>query len=239
MNPSHKTSALDLYSKVEDMIGVKEVAPKLYAHYLLTLQSIEFNALLDIGCGSGDFLHSMSGIFDAEVMRGIDLSPLMIEKAQGIGVDASCMDLCAVDASFDVMTATFDMLNYLDDSALARFLTCVTERLHDGGYLLCDINTLYGFEEVAVGSFIADENDRFLCIDSDFADGVYSSEFTLFEREDDRYIKSKEHISQYYHEAETIARLSGLELVSEEPVSLYGEESDKAFLVFRKTKEKK
>ena len=45
--------ALDLYAKVEDLLGVKEAAPTLYAHYLLFLQTLEFETLLDVGCGSG------------------------------------------------------------------------------------------------------------------------------------------------------------------------------------------
>ncbi len=234
MTLNDNTSALDLYAKVEDILGVKEVAPKLYAHYLLTLQTIEFETLLDVGCGSGDFLSSMSGIFDDATMQGIDLSPLMVERTKSIGVNASCIDLCDMDSSFDVITATFDMLNYLDTKSLKAFLICLSERLNPDGYFLCDINTLYGFSEVAVGSFIADEDDRFLTIDSDFEDGVYSSEFTLFEQNGDSYSKSKEQISQYYHDSEMIASISGLELVTQESVSLYGDESDKTFLVFKK-----
>jgi len=47
--------ALNLYSKIEDLIGVKEVAPKLYAYYFDILSKLEFCSLLDIGCGKGDF----------------------------------------------------------------------------------------------------------------------------------------------------------------------------------------
>ncbi len=52
---------LDLYAKVEDLLGVKEVAPSLYAHYLLFLNSVDFENLLDVGCGSGDFLRQIQG----------------------------------------------------------------------------------------------------------------------------------------------------------------------------------
>jgi predicted TPR repeat methyltransferase len=231
---SSKTQALDLYSKVEDLLGVKEAALKLYAHYLLYLQQIEFDSLLDVGCGSGDFLHAISGVFARSRLSGIDLSPLMIKKANELGVDAKCIDICDVDESFDVITAVFDMLNYLDDNALEDFLACLHDRLNDDGYLMCDINTLYGFEEVAVGSFIVDADDRFLTIDSDFEDDVYSSEFTLFEKTKKVYTKSQESILQYYHTIDKIESYSGLVLVSQDEVQLYGNKSDKVFLVFKK-----
>jgi len=217
------------------MLGVHEVAPKLYAHYLLALGSVEMDSLLDVGCGSGGFLHSMGGAFEDVEMSGIDLSPLMVAKASELNPNIHCIDLCDMSGEYSVITATFDMLNYLDSDALERFLVCVDARLESGGYFMFDINTLYGFEEVAVGSFIADEGDRFLSIDSDFEDGVYSSEFTLFIRDGEVYHKSKEQIHQYYHTLETIVSLSGFELISEDAVSLYGEQSDKSFVVLKKS----
>jgi len=227
--------SLDLYSQVEDMIGVKEAAPRLYAHYLLALNSIEFDSLLDVGCGSGDFLHSMAMAFDDSTMSGIDLSPQMVSRASKIHEHIECIDICDMSGEFDVITATFDMLNYLDRADLERFLGCLTARVSSGGYFMFDINTLYGFEEVAVGSFIAQEDDRFLTIDSDFEDGIYSSEFTLFRREGELYHKSQEQILQHYHTVDDIVTMSGMELISHDEVSLYGDESDKSFVVLMRS----
>ncbi len=226
---------LDLYAKVEDLLGVKEAAPGLYAHYLLFLNSIDFNSLLDVGCGSGDFLRQMQGALEIPEVKGIDLSPLMVSKTLEQGYDAECVDLRDLNGHYDVLTAVFDMLNYLDKAPLAQFLGYVKEHLHNGGYFLCDINTLYGFENVAVGSYIVDDEERFLTVDSDFEEGVYSSEFTLFEKEGNVFQKSQETITQYYHTIEEIVKLSGLELIQSDEVNLYDfEEADKLFLVLRK-----
>lgn len=78
-----------------------------------------------------------------------------------------------------MITAVFDMLNYLTPEQLESFLLCVSNHLNKGGAFLCDINTWYGFENVAVGSFIVDDNDRFLTVDSDLEEGEYISGFTL------------------------------------------------------------
>ena len=229
-----KSDALDLYAKVEDLLGVKEASPALYSHYSLFLNTIHFDSILDVGCGSGDFLFQINRSFEPKEILGIDLSPYMVKLSMEQGVTAQCMNLCDLDGSFDVITAVFDMLNYLDDTELKHFLQCVKSRINQGGYFLCDINTLYGFEEVAVGSYIVDDDDRFLAIDSDFEDGIYKSDFTLFEESGGLHRKSKETISQYYHTVEMIKRyLNGMDLLIVDDIFLYGDDADKTFLVFQ------
>jgi len=233
---ANKTSdSLDLYAKVEDLLGVKEAAPSLYAHYLLFLNSQDFDTLLDVGCGSGDFLRQMQGALDIPKVKGIDLSPLMVAQTVKQGYDAECIDLCDLNGKYDVITAVFDMLNYLNKEQLSVFLACVKDHLNEGGIFLCDINTLYGFENVAVGSYIVDDDERFLTVDSDFENGEYISEFTLFEKEGDYFKKSQETIKQYYHTVDDMVTLSDLELLVNDDVTLYEmEEADKSFLVLQK-----
>jgi len=229
------TASLDLYAKVEDLLGVKESAPKLYAHYLLTLQSFAPTSLLDVGCGSGEFLQQMHQALAIPHLKGVDLSPIMVARTRALGIEAEVSDLCSLSGSYGAISAVFDMLNYLNPHALTEFLVCVASLLEEGGVFVCDINTLYGFESVAVGAFIVDDGDRFLTIDSDFEVGEYSAEFTLFEAEGSGFVKSQETIKQYYHSVEEIVRLSGLTLLSCDAVNLYGlEESDKHFLVLQK-----
>ena len=230
MNTPNPAEALDLYAKVEDLLGVKEAAPRLYAHYLLTLQSLEFGSLLDVGCGSGDFLLAMQGAFPQAKMEGIDLSPEMVRRARKQGVEARCMDLCDVERRYDVITCVFDMLNYLSPEELEPFLHCLKDRLNPSGVLLCDLNTLYGFEEVAVGAFVAEDAERFVTIESDFGDGLYRADFTLFEKNGECWHKSSGKIHQYYHAPERIAELLGAKILLRDPVSLYTGEPDKLFL---------
>ena len=232
---NNSTNSLDLYAKVEDLLGVKEVAPRLYAHYLLFLNTIDFDTLLDVGCGSGDFLIQMQQALDIPQVKGIDLSPIMVSKTVEMGLDAECIELCELNGKYDVITSVFDMLNYLTPQALRRFFICVKEHLNEGGIFLCDINTLYGFENVAVGSFIVDDEERFLTVDSDYEEGEYISEFTLFEKESECFKKSQETIQQYYHTVDDLLEYSGLELLVSDEVNLYElEEADKTFVVLKK-----
>jgi SAM-dependent methyltransferase len=232
MTDSNSFEALDLYAKVEDLLGVKEAAPRLYAHYLLALRSLEFDSLLDVGCGSGDFLKAMRGAFPEAKFTGIDLSPEMVRRAREQGVEARCMDLCDLQGCYDVITCVFDMLNYLSDEELGPFLHCLKARLNPSGVLLCDLNTLYGFEEVAVGAFVAEDAGRFVAIESEFEGGIYQADFTLFEKEVACWRKSSGSIRQYHHRPEKIAELLGAEILLLDPVSLYTETPDKAFAAF-------
>ena len=232
--PNNTPDSLDLYAKVEDLLGVKESAPRLYAHYLLFLQTIDFDTLLDVGCGSGDFLIQMQKALEIPQVKGIDLSPVMVSKTVEMGVDTQCVDLCDLNEKYDVITAVFDMLNYLTSEDLKSFMICVKNHLNDGGVFLCDINTRYGFENVAVGSFIVDDNERFLTVDSDYEAGEYVSEFTLFEKEKKCFKKSQETIRQYYHTVDDLVEYSQLELLVSDEVNLYDfDEADKRFVVLK------
>ncbi len=233
---SNSPAALDLYAKVEDLLGVKEAAPRLYVHYLLALGEINFVSLLDVGCGSGDFIAQLQGAFPEARFEGIDRSPEMVRRARERGVDARCIDLCDVTGRYDVITCVFDMLNYLEAQELGHFLSCLRERLNPGGELLCDLTTRYGFESVAVGAFVGGDEARFVAIDGEFEADTYRSRFTLFERERGGcWRRSEGEILQFLHDPETIARLGGLEWVAQEPIHLYvDEEADKIFLRYRK-----
>ncbi len=234
-NPN-STDSLDLYAKVEDLLENGEAIQSLYGYYYATLAQLSFETLLDIGCGSGDFLIALADQFGDLSLKGIDLSPVMAARARSKGADAIAVDLCEVDWKFDVMTAVFDMMNYLPDEALEGFFDCLKAHLNEGGYFLFDINTLYGFENVAVGAYIVEDERRFVAIDSDFEEGHYRADFTLFEKLSDAcYKKSTQTIHQFHHTVDRLLEASGMTLVVDQELSLYGlEEADKRFVILQK-----
>jgi predicted TPR repeat methyltransferase len=230
------SNALDLYAKVEDLLGVDEVTPILNEYYHETLETMEFKTLLDVGCGSGGFLSELAQKQPHVQTLGIDLSSVMVEKTKAKGLNAQCIDLCKLEGKFDVITAIFDMVNYLDKKSLKRFLRCVEEHLEEGGYFIFDINTLFAFKVVAAGSFIKDGGDRFVTIDSDYLEeeGEYYMDFTLFEKKAECFEKMQDSITQYYHKVNEIEKLTKLKLVSKEAISIYSNEAEKFYLVFKK-----
>ena len=232
---ANTTESLDLYAKVEDLLENSEAIDTLYNDYYDILSQLSFNSLLDVGCGSGAYLVGLTEQFPTVSAKGIDLSGVMVSRAQAKGVDAEAIDLCDLDGSFDVITAVFDMLNYLPKEALEGFFSCIRAHLNEGGYFLFDINTLYGFENVAVGAYVIEDETRFLAIDSDFDAGVYEAQFTLFEKEGVCYEKSQETIRQYYHTLKEIEEISGMRLVNAQAIELYGlGDEDKVLVVLQK-----
>lgn len=228
-------ASLDLYARVEGLLHNEEAISSLYGSYLKVLDGLVFDSLLDVGCGSGGFLTLVKSLFAPRDLKGIDLSPVMTARTAKRGIEAEAIDLCTLDTRYEVITAVFDMVNYLDAASLSSFMQCVCERLHTGGYFICDINTEYGFDEIASGSFTAEDETQYLVIDSSYEAGVYRSDFTRFEkREDGCYHREDQQIIQYLHTPQELTSAGGLLLKSSEALSLYGEESDKLLLVLQK-----
>ncbi|NKQ41310.1 MAG: class I SAM-dependent methyltransferase [Sulfurovum sp.] len=231
---SNKTEALDLYAKIEDMLHNSEAISSLYSLYLKKLDKIEFDSFLDVGCGSGGFLELIQSVFSPKTIKGIDLSPVMVSRTTERGIDAEVVGLCDLHESYDVITAVFDMLNYLDKAELDKFTSSVLNSLNDGGYFICDINTEYGFDQIASGSFTAEDEKQYLIIDSYYDNAIYSSYFTLFEKVGNLYRRSDEKIVQYLHIVDEISENNSLRLISRDFVTLYGDEADKILLIFKK-----
>lgn len=215
-------SGLEIYAKVEDLLGVREVAPKLYRYYYDNLENLHFNSLLDIGCGSGTFLKSLELQFPEKRFCGIDKSRVMVERAQCFGLDVSTKNLHELSEEFDIATAIFDMVNYLKQDELENLFRDLRQTLLDGGYFLFDINSEFGLSELAVGSFSAEDSNRFIAIESYYDEGIYESHFTLFEREESLYKRSYGAIKQYLYQKEFFESIDGWEIKEILPIDLYG-----------------
>ncbi len=225
---------LDLYAKIEPLIGFYEEYEYLYEEYLNILNKYSHvNTILDVGCGNGNLLLHLQKRYEAE---GIDLSSKMVEIAKSKGANASCINLKDVQNSYSAILSVADVLNYLDDNSLAEFLLNVSQRLNSGGIFIFDINTRFGFEEVTAGSMSVDEGDQFLSIEAEFLDDVLRTEITLFERvkDSDCFIKEDDVIFQYYHDIEKIVSKTDLELVLVKDIALFSDTSDKSLVVLRK-----
>jgi cyclopropane fatty-acyl-phospholipid synthase-like methyltransferase len=225
---------LDLYAKAEHLLGIEEATEALYDLYRSELDAYNVKTLLDVGCGRGGFMRRM--ISDGVKCKGVDLSSIMIEECKAQGLDAECIAAKNVDGKYDAIVSIFDVLNFMDKEELLEFLEAIAEKLNDDGVFIADINTLYGFKDVAEGTMSNDTDDEFLNVDAVFEDNELHTTFTLFEKEPDgRYKKYQDTIVQYFHKIELFKKLKGLELVEKQTFSLYDTE-DKTLLIFKKRK---
>ncbi|MCK4737432.1 MAG: class I SAM-dependent methyltransferase [Sulfurimonas sp.] len=223
---------LDLYAKAEHLLGIEEATEALYDLYRSELDDYNIKTLLDVGCGRGGFMQRM--ISDGVTCKGVDLSSVMIAECKEQGLDAECIDVREVDGKYDAVVSIFDVLNFLDKDELVKFLDAIADRLNDDGIFIADINTIYGFSDVAEGTMSSENEKEFLVVDALFANDELHTKFTLFEKtEDDMYKKYQNTIVQYFHKIKIFQKLSGLKLVDKQTFSLYDTE-DKTLLIFKK-----
>ena len=222
---------LDLYAKIEPYIGFDQAYENLYQIYLQKLSNYKIETILDVGCGNGNLLLHLQKSYSAQ---GIDISSQMVQIAKSKGVDARCIRLDEVTQKYDVILAVADVLNYFDTDELKQFLKDVEDKLVEGGIFVCDINTLFGFEEVTAGSLSIDKDNLFISIDSEFEDDKLETKITLFEKDGKCYTKEQGDIVQYYHKIEEIESLSSLKLLDVEEIALFSDISDKNLLIFKK-----
>ncbi len=223
---------LDLYAKSEHLLGIEEATEALYDLYRSELDEYKIKTLLDVGCGRGGFMQRM--ISDGVACKGIDLSAVMVNECKEQGLDAQCVNVLDVDGKFDAVVAIFDVLNFLNHDELMLFLDAVADRLNDDGVFIADINTLYGFRDVAEGTMSSENEREFLVVDAVFEDEKLYTKFTLFEKNSDsRYTKYQDTIIQYFHKLKTFEKLSRLKLIDKQTFSLY-DTKDKTLLIFKK-----
>ena len=223
---------LDLYAKAEHLLGIEEATEALYDLYRSELDEKDVKTLLDVGCGRGGFMTRM--ISDGVKCKGVDLSAYMVDECLEAGLDAECIDVAEVDGKYDAIVSIFDVLNFMDNEALVKFLNAIATKLNDDGIFIADINTRYGFSDVAEGSMSKDTETEFLSVDAEFYNDELNTQFTLFEKQDDEtYKKYQDSITQYFHKIKTFQKLEGLKLIEKQTFSLYDTE-DKTLLIFKK-----
>ena len=223
---------LDLYAKAEHLLGIEEATEALYDLYRSELDEKNVKTLLDVGCGRGGFMQRM--ISDGVTCKGVDLSQVMVDECKSQGLDAACIDAREVTGKYDAIVSIFDVLNFMDKATLIDFLNTMADKLNDDGVLIADINTLYGFSDVAEGTMSKDTDDEFLVVDAEFADDELNTQFTLFEKnEEGTFTKHQDIIIQHFHKIKVFQTLKKLKLVDKQTFSLYDTE-DKTLLIFKK-----
>ena len=223
--------ALDLYAKVEELFLDKEAAHLLWGHFITILKELNIKNILDIGCGGGDFCILAKN--EGFNIKGVDLSKAQVKRAVKKGCDCKAINICELKEKFEAAVAVFDVINYLSKDELKKFFLCVEEVVEK--YFIFDINTLYAMEDLAIGTLKAENDNKFSVLYSEFEDNKLITEITLFEKDNNCYIKNQKSIIQYYHSLEEIEKSTKMKLKEIIPVSLYGSsEAEKLILIFEK-----
>jgi len=225
------TNPLDLYAKIEPLIGFYDEYKKLYSSYLQLLRTLHVNSVLDIGCGNGKLLKLLEN--NGFESFGIDRSSEMIKRANELGVKAQTLELSSLQSnSFECALAVGDVLNYMRDDELDSFFDDIKSVLNVEGYFLADINTKVGFE-VADGVMVKESEDNFLSVEANYEDEVLITNITLFEKHNESYKKSSGQVLQYFHSKKRFENLNSFRLVASSPVSMFSDEKEKLIMLFQ------
>lgn len=228
---------LELYAKIEPYLDFEEEIYTLHKEFLKFIMTNDLDNILDIGCGQGYFLENLK--INKKNYLGIDLSFEQIRVCKEKNLNAQCIELSKIDKKFDCATAIFDVLNYLDKKELKEFLEQTYNILNDNGYFIFDVNTLFGFDEVAQGTIVIDNDDNFISIDAIFEDNKLFTNMTMFSKEENNlFSKEKDEIIQHYHsknELETLVKTLGFKLIEVRNFNLHSnEKSDKLLFVIKR-----
>lgn len=227
-------SELDFYAKIEEILGFDEAKYELYKIFLNKISTLDFSNYdaLDFGCGSGEFAKLLTQHFNVTCL---DKSKEMVKICAKKGLNAKCAHLSEFNSEFDLITASFDVVNYMDQKKLRNFLKDSQNALKKGGFLIFDVNSKYGFSDIAQGVLHQKDGEDHLIVDAIFEDEILDTNFIYFKKDKDKFSKFESSIRQYYHPKQSFTSLENLELVSVDDVFLYGEEeADKWLFVFKK-----
>ncbi len=227
-------NGLNLYAKIEQYLELEDEA--LHNAFKEIIDELNPKSLIDIGCGQGAFLEILNS--SKTNTFGIDLSSSQIEVCISRNINARCIDLCNIDEKFDCATAIFDVINYIPKKNIRKFFECSSNVLNKDGYFIFDINTLYGFEEVAEGTLTIDMKDKFIAIDAIYEDKVLETNITVFTQENEFYKKENGSIKQFFHTKEFLTKelkLCGFDVESVLEFKLHDvEQFDKQIFIAKK-----
>jgi len=198
---------LDLYASIEKYLGFEKEIQKLHTKMKeLVVSKKDIKTLIDIGCGQGEFCKLIEN--NNIKTLGVDLSAKQIAIAKLKNLNAEYINIKDITTHYDCATAVFDVVNYIEPSDMEKFLKNTFNLLNDDGYFIFDINSLYGFEEVADGTLTIDNEDEFIAIDANFEDNILYTDITLFsQQKDNNFTKEMGTIEQYYYSIEKLTNM--------------------------------
>lgn len=230
---------LDLYSKIEPYLDFEDEVYTLHRQFMEFVMVNELDNIIDIGCGQGYFLENLR--INGKTAFGTDLSVEQIKVCKSKGLDSSAIPLDKVEKKYDCATAIFDVLNYMDKEYLETFIKDVSNVLNKDGYFMFDVNSYFGFDEIAQGCITMDLKDKFISIDAIFEDEKLQTNLTLFTKQKNNlFSKEADFIVQEYHSKEFLKNIlesNGFNVQEIREFNLHCEdEADKLIFICEKTK---
>lgn len=139
--PYHYLVELKKYNLKRISWGVKYYC--YIKHTIDYIQSLEFQTLIDVGCGDGRLISEMANENKEKRFHGIDLSHSAINLAKALNyqqdnLQFAVQDIEEVDEKFDVVVLN-EVLEHIPDEDMGNFTENVIARLKKGGKLVITV----------------------------------------------------------------------------------------------------
>jgi len=129
--------AADRYES--DSAGVYRICRNDYPYILKEIRQLNFNTLLDAGCGTAPMLSLLTRVYPDKKFTGLDITPGMIERAEEKQLEntrfctGDCEEMPFRDNTFDIIICS-QCLHHLPQPQ--RFFNEAKRTLRPGGHLI-------------------------------------------------------------------------------------------------------
>lgn len=105
------------------------------------LSGLEWESLLDVGCGDGRLVSLLTERFPERSVTGLDYSPRAIRLAQAMSPDCKFVvgDITAEPAAKVDGATCIDVLEHIDPGFLPRFVSGIRNHVREGGFLVVTV----------------------------------------------------------------------------------------------------
>lgn len=206
--------------------------------------------ILDLGCGTGEFIHRF--LKDGFSVTGVDISEDMLkiakEKIERKNIKSSNYNLIKDNIAdydhtekVDYIICNFDTVNYLKNKKeFEKFADKAEKNLKKGGYLIFDIVTEEIFEEIFENGIFLDEEPEYTSIwrYEKLNSEKYFVEIDLFIRQNEKdnlFRKYNEQHNKFIYDPQWIAETvqnKGFEIFDVAKNPDFGE--SRIFFIFKK-----
>ena len=169
------------------------------------------DSLLDLGCGTGNFLALLENDFKRCV--GIDISNGMIEIAKQKCKNAELMIGNVLDFNFpdkfSLITCNYDMINHLNNlDEWTKVFFNAYKHLTDDGYFIFDFNTLVSYTYLNIDEEVKYETENFKYVSKDYIVDKNHARLTIkvFDK-NDNYLSSIDQTESFYSAEEVALKL--------------------------------
>ena len=180
-----------------------------YINGLLDINGVSEKAsILEVGCGTGSVTVRLKK--KGYDIVGLDISHDMLRKAEekarkeGVDIPFICQDLNEIDLhkKMDAIVAVCDVVNYVEEEKLKRFLLSAYEILKEDGVLLFDISSEYKLKNIlGNNTFFEDREDITYIWSNKLNDEKINMDLTMFIKEGEVFKRYDEkHVQSIYSE---------------------------------------